>query len=190
MAHFALTEKQKNNLLQDFLVIAISIAFAVWLVQSNTLVNFLDATRDMQFLESFAGGLFFTSAFTTAPAIAFLGKIGQTNPIFLTALFGGLGALCGDLVLFSFVKDRFSNDLMALIGKTGSDRLRHIFTSKLFRWFSPFVAALIIASPLPDELGIMLLGFSKTRALFFVLFSFTANFIGILAITAIARSFV
>jgi len=185
-----LNEKQKRNLLQDFTLIALSIACAVYLVQSGTLRQFISATDGIHFLESFIGGMFFTSAFTTPLSIAFLGEIAQSNSIFFTALFGGLGALFGDMILFTFVKDRFSKDLMALIGKKGSEKLRHIFASRLFHWFSPFVAALIIASPMPDELGIMILGFAKTRTALFILFSFTANFLGILAIGTIARSII
>ncbi len=183
-----LNRKQKNNLLQDFFIIALSVACAVWLVHSGVLRHFLDTTRDMHFLQSFLGGMFFTSAFTTPVAIVFLGEIARLNSIFWTAFFGGLGALVGDLILFTFIKDRFSNDLMALIGKTGVEKLRHIFASRLFHWLSPFVAAIIMASPFPDELGIMLLGFAKTRAILFMLISFTANFLGILVIAAIARS--
>lgn len=183
-----LNRKQKNNLLQDFFIISLSIACALYLAQSDILRRFLDATRDMHFLESFVGGMFFTSAFTTPIAIAFLGTIAKSSSIFWTAFFGGLGALLGDAVLFMLVKDRFLGDFMALIGKTGKERLRHIFASRLFHWFSPFVAAIIIASPLPDELGIMLLGFAQTKTAFFALFSFTANFLGILVISAIARS--
>ncbi len=181
------TEKRKK-LLQDLLIIEISIAFTLWLVKSDALGRFLETTRSATLLESFLGGMFFTSIFTTVPALVFLGKISQSNPILLTSFFGGLGALCGDMILFSFTKDRLSNDLMALMGKTGARQLRDIFRSKLFRGFSPFIAALIIASPLPDELGIMLLGFAKTKTPLFVLFSFTANFLGILAVSAIARS--
>ena len=186
--HTSELNKQRTRLRWDFFCIVLSITLAAWLAYSNTISRFLEATQGMHFVESFIGGIFFTSAFTTPPAIALLGKIAQSNSAFWTALSGGLGALLGDMALFIFVKDRFSSDLMALIGKRGKEKLRHIFASRLFHWFSPFVAALVIASPLPDELGIMLLGLAKTRTILFALLSFTANFLGILAIGAIAKS--
>lgn len=55
------------------------------------------------------------------------------------------------------------------------------------RWLMGAVGMLIIASPLPDKLGIALLGFSKTKQRFFLLLSFTANFLGILAIGLAAQ---
>ena len=177
----------KNNLYQDAAIIAASIAFAVWLSKSGTLHSFLMAREGFEPLESFIAGFFFTSAFTTAPAIAALAHIADSGSILNTAFFGGLGALAGDLVLYLFVKDRFSDDLVSLISKQRAQKVRHIFRRKLFRWFSPFVATVIIASPFPDELGIILLGFAKTRAFLFIPFSLLANFLGILAIAGLSR---
>lgn len=177
----------KNNLRQDVIIIAASIAFAVWLSKSGVLHAFLMARGGFEPLESFIAGMFFTSAFTTAPAIAAIAHIAQSTPVLQTAFLGGLGALSGDLILYLFVRDRFSNDLMSLFNRGDARRIRHIFKYKFFRWFSPFVAAVIFASPLPDELGIMLLGLVKTRAFIFIPFSFLANFLGILAIAALSR---
>ena len=178
----------KNHLYQDIIIIVVGIVFAIWLAKSGTIDRLIGFTGGFWIISSFVAGSFFTSAFTTAPAIAILGELGQTNPIFWTAFFGGLGALLGDFILFKFVRDRFTNDLMALIGKRGSEKLAHIFHRKLFRWFSPFVAAFIIASPLPDELGVTILGLVKSRAFIFIPFSFLANFFGILVIALIARA--
>ncbi len=179
----------KNNLYQDAILITASIAFAVWLSKSGALHAFLMAREGFEPLENFIAGFFFTSAFTTAPAIATLAHLAKSGSILNTAFFGGLGALLGDLVLYLFVKDRFSDDIMSLFNKRRREMVRHIFKRKLFRWFSPFVAAAIIASPFPDELGIMILGFVKTRALLFIPFSFFANFLGILAIAELSRFF-
>lgn len=179
---------KQRRLKQDFVLIALSIVFAVWLVQSGLLDSFFSETQLYGPLESFIAGMFFTSAFTTAPAIAVLAKLTSIHAVLPTAFWGGLGALFGDLVLFVFVKDRFADDLMMMIGKGTARKLRHIFQTKLFRWFSPFVAATIIASPLPDELGVMMLGFARTNFPLFVAFSFAANFAGILAIASVAKS--
>ena len=181
--------KIKNNLYQDAVIIAASIAFAVWLSKSGVLHTFLMARTGFESLESFIAGFFFTSAFTMAPAIAALAHLAKSGSILNTALFGGLGALMGDMVLYLFVKDRFSDDLMSLFNKRRTKIIHHIFKHKIFRWFSPLVAAIIITSPLPDEFAIMLLSFSKTRALIFIPFSFLANSFGILLIGELSRLF-
>ena len=181
-------EKRKKSLTWDFSIIVVAIGFAIWLAKSGFLDKLIGTTQNIKIFESFVAGSFFTSAFTTAPAIAVLGKIAAASSVFWTAVLGGLGALCGDLILFKFIRDRFADDLLALIGKKRRDQIRHVFHRKIFRWFTPFVAALIIASPLPDELGVTLLGFAKSRTPIFILFSYLANFTGILIIGLLARS--
>lgn len=63
-----------------------------------------------------------------------------------------------------------------------------IFRLRIFRWSIAFLGALVIASPLPDELGLMMLGFSKIKTSFFVPISFLLNFLGILVIGLIAKA--
>jgi hypothetical protein len=58
----------------------------------------------------------------------------------------------------------------------------------MFRLVSLFVGGLIIASPLPDELGISVWGFSKLKTAWFIPLSFFCNFVGILLIGAVARA--
>jgi len=130
-------------------------------------------------LASFVAGMFFTSVFTIAPASVALAHIASDTPSYIVALWGALGAVFGDLVIFYFIRDRFSEDFMNSFGSTF---LRHLFASfhvGFYKWLSPILGALIIASPLPDELGITLLGFSKTKTLSLVPISFAGNVLGI-----------
>jgi len=66
-------------------------------------------------------------------------------------------------------------------------RFHLLFKRRFFRWITFFVGGFILASPLPDELGIAVLGFSKMRAKYFVLLSFVFNFLGIVLIGFTAR---
>jgi hypothetical protein len=61
---------------------------------------------------------------------------------------------------------------------------------RVFRAVMPFLGALIIASPLPDELGLVFLGISKLKTRYFLPLSFVLNFFGILIIGLIAKSLV
>jgi hypothetical protein len=47
------------------------------------------------------------------------------------------------------------------------------------KWISPILGALIIASPLPDEFGLALLGLSRTRISILIPVSFIMNFLGV-----------
>ncbi|MDO8559745.1 MAG: hypothetical protein Q7S23_01765 [bacterium] len=177
-------------LLQDLAIIAFSVAVAVALVKTDLLVRLLTQTRELEFAGSFIAGLFFTSVFTTAPAMVTLGAIAQVNTLFGTALLGAAGAVVGDLIIFRFFRDHFSEHLASIVRQQGGGRrFKTLFRLRSFRWLTFLVGGLIIASPLPDELGISLLGFSKMRTSWFIPLSFTFNFIGIVVIGIVARSF-
>ena len=183
-------QKRRNGfLLQDVLIIAASIGIAVFLTQTDTLVMLLTSTKELEFLGSFLAGLFFTSVFTTAPAIVTLGEIARANSLVPVVVFGTLGAVIGDLLIFKFVRDRFSEHLMELAGHRSILRRAHaLFKMRLFRWLSLFVGGVIIASPFPDELGIGLFGLAKVKTSWFIPLSVLFNAIGILAIGIVART--
>ena len=184
-----INHRNNNFILQDVAIIILSIFVAIILIKTEVLVRLLISTKELEMLGSFIAGMFFTSIFTTAPAIVALGEIANANSVFITALFGGMGALVGDLIIFKFIKNRLSEHLMELIGhQSGVKRLRVLFKLKYFRWLTFLAGGFIIASPLPDELGISLLGFSKVRFGVFALFSFVSNFAGILIIGLAARA--
>lgn len=183
------TSRTNGFLLHDILIIAVSIAFAALMVKTGIVVEILASTEGFGFVGSFIAGLFFTSIFTTAPAIAAFSEIAHMQEILPVALFGAAGAVVGDLIIFRFVRDRFSGHLLELFGQrhTGK-RVRALFKLRLFRWVSLFVGGLIIASPLPDELGIGLFGFSRIKTIWFIPLSFVFNFAGIMLIGLIAQT--
>lgn len=179
----------KIFLQQDLGIVVTSILIAIILVKTKVLTNILISSSELKLFGSFVAGMFFTSVFTTAPAIVTLGEIANSSSIFITALFGASGALIGDLIIFQFIRDRLGEHLLELL-KHGSSwkRLKHLFRLRYFRWFTFLVGGIIIASPLPDELGIGLLGFSKMKNSRFIPLSFIFNFIGILVIGIIAQA--
>ncbi len=183
--------KMRDNLLlrKDLIIIAFSILVAFVFVKMDVLTHILTSTQGLEFLGSFIAGMFFTSIFTTAPAIVTLGEIAEVNTLYGTALFGAAGAVVGDLIIFRFVRDNFSKHLLAVLKQRGpGKRLKILLKMRSFRWLTFLAGGLIIASPLPDELGISLLGFSKMRMAWFAPLSFTLNFVGIFIIGAVARA--
>lgn len=182
--------KRKRRLEQDGVIILFSIAISFFLLKDGLVESFIASFDGFQFLAIFVAGLFFTSVFTTAPAIAVLSVIAQNNNIFLVALIGGLGAMLGDYIIFRFVKDRISDDFKYVFGFSKKKRVPHIFKTKLFHWFAPFFGALIIASPFPDEIGIAILGLSHTNNKIFLTISYIFNSLGILVIGILARTIV
>lgn len=178
----------KKRLIKDFLVIAASICLAWVIVHFGAVDALLVYIGDGVLFVAFVAGIFFTSILTTAPAIAVLGSLAShTHPV-LIAVLGGAGAVLGDYFIFIFMRDRLVDDISYLLRHTDTPRLFKIFHRKSFRWVLPFVGGLIIASPLPDELGLTLLGISKMSTSRFLIFSYTFNTIGILLVGLAARS--
>lgn len=178
----------KNNLVRDLAVIILSILIAVILAKTGALESLITSTQEVRFIGSFIAGILFVSVFTAAPATVALGEIAQSNSIITVALIGGLGALVGDLIIFRFVRDRVSQHFSYLVKISKTERLVAVFRLKLFRWIIPFIGALIVASPLPDEIGLAMLGLSKIKTSVFILLSFLLNAVGILIIGLIAKS--
>jgi len=173
----------------DVLILAASIILAVLLVKTGALSQLLISAGHGQYLGSFVAGLFFTSVFTTAPAIVALGQIAALHTVILTAFFGAIGAMLGDILIFRFIRDRFSEHLLDVVShNTAAKRVGAIFHRRSFRLFSFFLGGMIIASPLPDELGIGLLGMTHLKMRRFVPLSFVCNFIGIVLIGLAAQA--
>lgn len=181
-------EHSLRHIRNDFLLIVISVLVAWLIVRLDLLRPVLVATENIKLLSSFIAGLFFTSAFTTPLSMVALGEISLNAPSFAVAFFGASGAVIGDMIIFLFVKDRFAEDVRFLTQSSRLKRIKAIFELRLFRWLTPMIGALIIASPLPDELGLAMMGMAKLRTLALVCISFTMNFIGIILIALAANA--
>lgn len=180
-----------RDILKDLGLLGLSIVVAIIFSQSSVLEKLLVSAQEYKILGSFIAGLFFTSVFTTAPAIVALGEISQVFSLFTVAFFGAIGAVVGDMLIFYFVKERFSEHLTELFAhQSFSKRVRVLFKRRSFRWITFLVGGLVIASPLPDEIGISILGFSKMKPSRFILLSFVCNLVGIVLIGLAARAFV
>lgn len=182
--------RRKGNsaaaLINDIVFIAIGIAIAILLSKLGFIDSFVYAVRDYYALASFIAGIFFTSAFTLAPSSVALAGIAEHAPIPGVALWGGLGAMCGDLVLFLFIRDRFYDDLLKAVRPKTVKHILHSLHFGFLRWLSPLIGAFVIASPLPDELGVAILGMSKVKTVVLMPLSFIMNTIGIYAFVSFA----
>ncbi len=168
----------------DLVILVASISLAIWLSDSKVLEHILVASKESKFIGSLVGGLFFTSIFTTAPAIVMLGEISQHTSVWYVGFVGAIGAVIGDILMFEFLKDRLAKDFYALFH---IDPTKRYFRLPKFRWLVFLIGGFVIASPFPDELGLAILGFSETKTKYVMVLSFVFNFVGILAIAAIMR---
>lgn len=176
-----------NRPLRDVAIIVFSILLAVILAKTGALESIITSTQEIRFIGSFIAGILFTSVFTAALATVAFGEIAQANSLIAVAIIGGIGASVGDLIIFRFIKDRLSKDLIDFMRLSRTERFFAIFQAKGLKWLSPLLGALIIASPLPDEIGITMMGLSKMKTSVFIPLSFALNSLGILGIGLIAK---
>ncbi|MFA5841439.1 MAG: hypothetical protein WC835_00555 [Candidatus Paceibacterota bacterium] len=179
--------EQKIQIAEDAFIIAMSVIVSVIAAKSG-LAHFVVSSLDgLRYFGVFVTGMFFTFVFTTAPAIVVLGEFAQNNYLPTVALIGGLGAVIGDYIIFLFVRDRVSQDLRYLLSFSGAERFTVIFKTKLFYWLVPFLGAVIIASPFPDEIGVSMLGLSKIGSRYFLFISFVFNSLGVFIVGRLAQ---
>ena len=174
------------HIFRDIGIIFLSIIIAFYIADSGLIHKVIDYSKALGYLSSFVAGMLFTSVFTAAPAGVALFEIAKDEPILIVAFVGALGALLGDLMLFRFVKNSLREDILVILKKLSKDRFKFLLKLSYLRWLVVLLGGLIIASPLPDELGLMLMGFSKLDSKLFAILSFFFNFLGIALIGYLA----
>lgn len=180
----------KSHLLKNLATIALSVFAAIFLIRSGILDQALAYSANWRIIGNFITGFFFTSAITVGPATAALAALSRTQPIFIIALVGALGSVVGDFLIFKFVRSRITDDFLALVERPKLIRLAHILHLEIFRFFLPFIGALVIASPLPDEIGLAMMGVSKMANKKFFLISYIANFFGIVVVGLVTKALI
>ncbi len=177
-----------HHLELDVLVLFGSIALAYVLVRSGIFTGFIPVSQGLLLVSAFVAGVFFTSMVTAAAASVALAEIGLQAPEILpVALIGAFGAVCGDMLLFLFIRDTLTQDLKAVIKPDKYRKLVSFFHGGFFRFLSPVIGGIIIASPLPDEAGLALMGMTKVRSYYVIPLSFIMNVLGIWGIISVAE---
>jgi hypothetical protein len=177
------------NLRRDIFLIGLSIVGTIFIVKYGFLDFILSASQGWTILSSFIAGLFFTSVFTISPASIAIAHLAQSIDPVTLALWGALGSMLGDLVIFSFIRDVFAEDIKGAIKASRFKRLLGSTHFGFLRWFGPILGALVIISPLPDELGLGLMGISRMKIRYLIPLAFVLNFIGIYIIALISSNF-
>lgn len=168
-------------------MLLMSLAAFFWLAKTPLVESAIREVGTFGYLGAFITGIFFVSTFTVAPAAVILFNLADTLHTIEVALLAGLGAMVGDYVIFRFMKDKVFEELLPVIRKLHTTRIKVLFKSPYFAWVLPVAGAFVIASPLPDEAGITMLGLSKIKKWQFVLLAFVLNAVGIFLVVSATR---
>lgn len=167
--------------------VLISILIAIILGQNQAFRNWLLHLGSLEYLGALFVGMLFVSSFTVAISVVVIGIMAQNISPMALGLIGGVGAVMGDYLVFKLVRSHLKEELALLFGKQGTSYIKAVLRSKYIAWTLPIIGIAIIASPLPDELGVSLLGISKMSEARFILISYLSNAIGILMIASVAK---
>ena len=171
---------KKHHLLRHLLVLVVSIGAAILLSRLGVFESLISQSKGLRLLEMFVAGFFYTSVLTVGPAAVAILEIAEHNSMWAIAAIGALGSVIADSLLFILVKKEIAPELPA----------NKVFKNPAMKFLSPIIGFLIIASPLPDELGLAFLGISGTRNWKFLAVSYLANFTGIFILIGVVTSLV
>jgi len=165
--------------------VGISLVIAFFLFRSELFNSFLLHLGNLGYFGAFIGGVMFVSTFTVAIGTVILFDLAKyLNPIEI-ALIAGFGAVFGDMIIFQFIRTKgLIDEVKNFFQYFGSDRLEHLIHTKYFNWTLPVIGAIIIASPLPDELGVSLMGIAHMKTWKFIIISFLLDSTGIFLIVS------
>lgn len=167
------------------LIFTIVIAFLLFRGKNFTLIqNFLHA---LGIFGGFFTGILFVYSFTAAPASAVFLILAKQQNIFLLGITGGIGALCGDLVIFYFIRHSFGDEIELLAKEKFIVWINKKIPKFIRYYVVPVLGGIVIASPLPDEIGIALLASSKMSPRVFSMLSLFLNTAGIFVILCIGN---
>ena len=167
--------------------VLISVLIAIILAQNQTFRDWLLNLGSLEYIGALIAGGLFVSSFTVAISTVVIAIMTENIHPMALALIGGVGAVMGDYLVFKLVRSHLQDELAMLFGKQETSHIKALLHTKYIAWTLPIIGVFIIASPLPDELGVSLLGMSKMSDARFILISYLSNSIGILMVASVAK---
>ena len=116
-----------------------------------------DALVFMGYFGTFLAGLLYPYALTSAAGTGILLILAKEQNILLAGVIAGIGALISDIIIFLFVKHGFSDEVQKLSKETVVQTVNRWIPDSVRVYLLATFAGILIASPLPTEIGIMLM---------------------------------
>ncbi len=165
-------------------ILVLAIILAYYIFSDPNIASIVSHLGALSYLGIFIAGMFFSFGFTAPFAVGFFITLNPPN-IWIAGIIGGLGAMLSDLIIFKLIKFSFNDEFVSLKREKFSKKLKNIITKFLGKRRSVYLiylfAGILIASPLPDEAGIiMLAGITKIKPSVLAIVGFILNSIGIM----------
>lgn len=150
-----------------------------------SIFEFLDS---LGYIGGLIAGALSASLITAAPALVLVVELAQHLDPLALALLVGVGSAIGDMILLLFFEERIFTELAPLGRKLGLTRF--VKRSRKRRMSTPLLlaGAFVIMTPLPDEVGLGLLGISHFPKAFLFLLCLALNTLGASLVITAARA--
>lgn len=173
--------KYKKLVIKSFIFL-LCLSLAWFLVKSEYIHYLLRAISPLMFVSELLAGAFYTSFLTSPLSVGILIVLAdEGNPIII-ALLAGLGAAIVDLFLVLVFRQHFTKDVLMLKHEPIVKIINRVLRKYHLGFTIPLLGVLVIASPLPDELGLILLGAQEMQNKEILVLTYLFNTIGILLI--------
>ena len=169
------------------LIVTIILSYIVF--RNPSISDYISHLGNLGYFGVFLGGILFAFGFTAPFSVGLFILLNPTN-IWLAGIIGGFGALISDSLIFKFIKISFEDEFNRL-KKTKTIKsigfMIHRSVGETIKVYLMYVfAGILIASPLPDEIGvIMLAGLTKINFNVLAILSFILNTSGIFLILSL-----
>jgi hypothetical protein len=168
-------------------LLILSIILAYVLFTNPNVESFISGIEKLGYFGTFIAGMLISFGFTAPFSVGYFITLNPENIIF-NGFVGALGAMISNLIIFSLVKFSFKKEFLSLeknmekvkVVRRVENAFKNSFNGKIRHYLMYVFIGIFIASPLPDEIGdVLLAGFTKVKPLFLAIFSFILHFIGI-----------
>ena len=148
-----------------------------------SVLNYVNTLNEWGYLGVFIAGIFFSFGFTSPLSVGFFITLNPDN-ILLAGILGGIGAMCGDLIIFKMIKFSFLDEFKRLENTVTIRKVSKLIDKTIIHKIKVYLiylmAGIFIASPLPNEIAIvMLAGLTKIKPSILAPISLIMNTIGI-----------
>jgi hypothetical protein len=169
-------------------LVAIVLVVFISILDTVIVRTFFEFSTSLGFASAFLAGMFYVSLFTAAPAIIMLAELSKTIDAIPLILVASLGSVLGDLIILKIFRDNIYEEMKYLGKKLGIGIKIRKSQRKTVSLLLALVGIFVLGSPLPDEVGIAMLGMTQYSKARILLVAFLANSVGIAVIVFAARA--
>ncbi len=170
-------------------VLGLSIILSYLIFSRPEVSLYLTGLEKWEYLSIFIAGMLLAPGFSAPLAAGFLIAYNPSS-IIISALIATFGSLIIDIAIFRFIRFTLLDEFKRLKRTSFIKEVHNKMNSQSLNKFKVYIMysfiGLMIASPLPDEIGItMLAGLTKIKQSFLAILIFALHFVGALVLLSI-----